>query len=435
VTPEDLAEVLALCERWEIRAAVVGRVTTTGRFRVYDGVFDGPVSEPLCDVPVESLGEGPVYDRPVARPADQDALVAADPLSRLAERFPAESDLGPELLGLLSLPNIGDSSWVWRQYDHQLFLNTVSGPGCDAAVLRLRETGKALALSTDGKARFCLLDPRTGGALAVLEAARNVACTGARSRALVNCLNFGNPEHPEVMWQFAEVVDGISDACRALGIPVIGGNVSFYNESEGADIHPTPVVAVVGLIDRLDRPVPPAALASGTHLVVLGATGAELGGSEWAAGRHGLLGGMPPAADLAAGARLCDLGAALVGDRAVAGVHDCSDGGLAVALAEMAIAGGCGFTVGPEGGPAALLPAVACFSESANRVVLAVDEARVDEILGRAAAGGVPAAVIGTAGGDRLVWTGAFDVGLLDAETAWRDALPSALLGGVSPAV
>jgi phosphoribosylformylglycinamidine synthase len=247
--------------------------------------------------------------------------------------------------------------------------------------------------------------------------------------ALVNCLNFGNPEHPEVMWQFAEVVDGMSEACRALGLPVVGGNVSVYNESEGADIHPTPVVGVVGLIDRLDQPIPPAALTPGALIVVLGATAAELGGSEWAAGRHGLAGGMPPAADLAAAARLHGLVAALVGDRAVAGVHDCSDGGLAVALAEMAFAGSCGFAVASEGSSlAALLPSVACFSESANRVVVAVDGTRVDEIVGRAAAAGVPAAVIGTAGGERLSWTGAFDIGLAEAQAAWRDALPAALM-------
>ncbi|HZI39110.1 MAG TPA: phosphoribosylformylglycinamidine synthase subunit PurL, partial [Acidimicrobiia bacterium] len=347
VTPENLEEVLALCRRWEIRASVIGRVTTTGRFRVYNGLFDGGSDELLADVPAESLGDGPVYDRPVARPANQDALAAADPRPSLEEAFPAGADLGAELLGMLSLPNIGDSSWIWRQYDHQLFLNTVHGPGSDAAVLRLRETGKAIALTTDGKARFCLLDPRSGGALAVLEAARNVVCTGARPLALVNCLNFGNPEHPEVMWQFAEVVDGLSEACRALEIPVIGGNVSFYNESDGADIHPTPVVGVVGLIDRLDDRPPPAALAPARRIVVLGDTAPELGGSEWAAGMHGLLGGLPPAADLAAGARLCGLVAALVADRAVVGVHDCSDGGLAVALTEMAIAGGCGFDVGP----------------------------------------------------------------------------------------
>jgi len=434
VTPDNLDEVLALCQKWEIRASVIGQVTGTGRFRVYDGLFDGGSGELLCDVPAESLGDGPVYDRPVARPANQDALVAADPLPALVERFPAGTDLAAELLGLLSLPNICDSSWVWRQYDHQLFLNSVHGPGGDAAVLRLRETGKALALTTDGKARFCLLDPRTGAALAVLEAARNVACTGARPMALVNCLNFGNPEHPEVMWQFAEVVDGMAEACRALDLPVIGGNVSFYNESDGADIHPTPVVGVVGLIERLDDRPPAATLAPGQRIVVLGDTAAEVGGSEWAAGRHGLLGGMPPAADLAAGARLCGLVAALVGERAVGGVHDCSDGGLAVALAEMAIAGGCGFDVNPDGSLSGLLPAVACFAESANRVVLSLDEERVDDVLGRAAAAGVPAAKIGVAGGDRLRWAGAFDVDLPDAEHAWRDALPAALAGGVTPA-
>jgi phosphoribosylformylglycinamidine synthase II len=434
VTPDNLGEVLALCEKWEIRASVVGRVTTTGRFRVYDGLFDGGSDEMLCDVPAESLGDGPVYDRPAARPAGQDGLVAADPLAELAGRFPAGSDLGPELLGMLALPNIADSSWVWRQYDHQLFLNTVNGPGSDAAVLRLRGTEKALALTTDGKARFCLLDPRTGGALAVLEAARNVACTGAKPLALVNCLKFGNPEHPEVMWQFAEVVDGMSDACRALGLPVIGGNVSFYNESEGADIHPTPVVGVVGLIERLEHRPPPAALVPGQPILVLGDTAAELGGSEWAAGRHGLLGGLPPAADLAAAARLHELVATLVRERMTGGVHDCSDGGLAVALAEMAIAGGCGFEVAAQGSLETLAPSVACFSESASRVVLSVPDALVDEVLARAGAAGVPAAVIGRASGlsgERLVWDGAFDVGRSDAERAWRDALPAAL-GGVT---
>jgi len=373
----------------------------------------------------------PLYHRPLAPPDSLALRQSDDPRAEIRRRFPPGSDLADELLGLLTSPNIADTSWVWRQYDHQLFLNTVAGPGCDAAVLRLKDTAKALALTTDGKARFCLLDPRTGGALAVLEAARNVACTGARPMALVNCLNFGNPEHPEVMWQFSEVVDGMSDACRALGLPVIGGNVSFYNESGGVDIHPTPVVGVVGLIDRLEDRIPPAALAAGQVLVVLGDTAAELGGSEWAAGCHGLMGGMPPAADLAAGGRLHDLVAALVDERAVAGVHDCSDGGLAVALAEMAIAGGCGFAVSSEGSLAGLVPAAACFSESANRVVVAVDGDQVDEIIGRAAAAGVPVAALGTAGGDRLVWHGAFDVALAAAHTTWRDALPSGL--GVLP--
>ena len=256
VEPEHLDAVLEICARWEVRASVVGRVTAGGRFRVVDGAFDDDAREVLADVPAASLGDGPVYTRPAARPASQEELQAADPWPTLARRFPDGADLGPELLGLLGAPTLADKSWIWRQYDHQLFLNTVVGPGADTTVLRLRGTRRALALSTDGSATFCRLDPRVGGRLAVLEAARNVACVGALPRAVVNCLNFGNPEHPAVMWQFAEVVDGIQDACGALGVPVIGGNVSFYNESHGHDIDPTPVIGLVGLLEFARRRPP-----------------------------------------------------------------------------------------------------------------------------------------------------------------------------------
>ena len=318
VTPADLDAVLALCARWEIRASVVGRVTDTARFRVFDGLFDetsgsdddgggARAPELLADIPCASLGDGPVYERPLARPDTQDARQAADPAAALLAEFPDGVDLSGELLGLLATPTVGDKSWVWHQYDHQLFLNTVAGPGADAAVLRVKGTDRALALATDGKGRFCRLDPRTGGRLVVLEAARNVACAGARPLALVNCLNFGNPEHPEVMWQFSEVVDGISEACEALDIPVIGGNVSFYNESRGADIDPTPVVGVLGLVPELDAPPPGARLVAGQQIVVLGATHTELGGSEWATVVHGHDGGLPPAADLATARALHDL--------------------------------------------------------------------------------------------------------------------------------
>jgi phosphoribosylformylglycinamidine synthase subunit PurL len=428
VQPDDLDEVLGLCARWEIDASVVGRVTDSRRFRVYDGLFDRTGERnggdgdaaPLADVPVESLGDGPLYDRPRARPAGQDALQAADPAPELEARFPAGADLSGELLALLATPTIADKSWVWRQYDHQLFLNSVVGPDADAAVLRLKGTDRALALTTDGKGRFCRLDPRTGGQLAVLEAARNIACVGARPLALVNCLNFGNPEHPEVMWQFAEVVDGMSDACAALEIPVVGGNVSFYNESLGRDIDPTPVVGLLGLIDELDDRPPPAALADGRRIVLLGDTAPELSGSEWAAVVHGLDGGTPPRADLSAARTMHELVRALVAGGLVDGVHDCSDGGLAVTLAEMAIAGACGFDVAIGG-------ALECFSESASRVVCVVDSVLTDEVLARAGAAGVAAADIGRAGGDRLVAADAFDVSLADATRAWRDAIPDAL--------
>ncbi|MBV8951843.1 MAG: phosphoribosylformylglycinamidine synthase subunit PurL [Actinobacteria bacterium] len=448
VRPEDLDEVVALCDRWEIAASVVGRVTGTGRFRVYEGLFDAagvpganpppaagdaspPTSSdaaPLADVPAGSLGDGPDYDRPLARPADHERRAADDPWLPLRSRFPAGSDLSAELLALLATPTIADKSWISRQYDHQLFLNTVVGPGGDAAVLRIKGTRNALALSTDCNSRYCALEPAAGARLAVLEAARNVSCSGARPIALVNCLNFGNPEHAEVMWQFSEVVEAMSDACRSLRVPVIGGNVSFYNESHGADIPPTPVVGVIGLIEDLTATPPPVGLEPGRRILVLGATAAELGGSEWAA-RHGLVNGRPPAADLDAGAALHDVVRALVADRAVSAVHDCAEGGLAVALAEMAVRGGVGFRVGMRRAPGEPEVAAACFSESASRVVVAVEPARVDEVVTRARDGGVPAAEIGGSGGDRLVADGAFDVALSDATRAYCDAIPNALGG------
>ncbi len=447
VEPARLDAVLELARKWEIRATVVGRVTDSDRFRVLDGAFDAlgvpgenpppphgdaapQVSSdraPLADVPVGSLGDGPLYRRPAVRPDEHDALLADDPSPRLRAKFPIGADLNGELLALLATPTIADKTWVSRQYDHQLFLSTVAGPGADAAVLRVKGTTKALALATDGKARFCHLDPRVGARLAVLEAARNVSCTGARPLALVNCLNFGDPEHPEVMWQFTEVVEGMSEACEALGLPVIGGNVSFYNASAGTDIHPTPVVGVLGLIDELPSAPPGARLASGETIVVLGETRAELGGSEWAAIVHGLDGGTPPAADLDAAVALHALVLDLVRARDVAGVHDVSDGGLAVALCEMAFAGQTGFRVDLLTAPGArsCTPAEAAFAESASRVVVAVTPEQVAAVLGAAAAAHVPAAVIGEAGGDQCIADGAFSLPLETAHRTWRDAIPN----------
>jgi phosphoribosylformylglycinamidine synthase len=450
VEPGNLEQVIKLCEQWEVRATVVGRVSDTGRFRVFDGLFDAigvdgenpPPPSPLvdaangvssdggrpghpppalADIPCDSLGDGPVYDREQLRPAEHDTRLADDPAPLLFARFPAGSDLGPELLALLATPTVADKSWIWHQYDHQLFLNTVVGPGADATVLRLKGTPRAVALSTDGKARFCRLDPRTGARLVVLEAARNVACTGAEPRALVNCLNFGNPEHPEVMWQFAEVIDGIAEACTALGIPVVGGNVSFYNTSEGRDIDPTPVVGVVGIIDSLDAAPPGPAITPGHHVVILGATVPDLGGSEWAAVVHGLDAGSPPTADLGPAASLHGLVADLVTNRRVSAVHDVADGGLAVALTEMAIAGECGLAVVPDGD---LVPAAWCFAESASRVVVTVDPVGLEEVLTRARDARVPARDAGMTGGARLVVAGALDIALADARDAWHNAIP-----------
>jgi phosphoribosylformylglycinamidine synthase len=324
-----------------------------------------------------------------------------------------------------------DKSWVYRQYDHQLFLNTVEGPGGDATVLRLKhpatgvDTGRGLALTCDGNHRWCALDPRRGTALVVAEALMNLACVGARPLGLVNCLNFGNPEHPEVMWQLSEAIDGMAEACRALGVPVVGGNVSLYNESRGADIDPTPVVGMLGIIDRLDRRPPGVGLTAGGTLVVLGPAAVSLSGSRWAWDK-GQRGGAAPELDLAAHAGVADLVRALVVDDAVTGVHDAADG-LGVALTEMAVRSGVGFVVSAEGADYAWL-----FAESASRVVVCVAPDRVPSVLDTARAAGVEAVEVGSAGGDRLVVRGLLDLAVVDAVHAWRQRLPDALGAGAT---
>jgi phosphoribosylformylglycinamidine synthase len=427
VTPDHLEEVLATCAHWEVRAAVVGTVTDTGRLRVLDG-WDGAV---LADVPAATLhDDAPVYDRPRSRPAGLDALVADDP-----GRLPPPADCGPDLLALLA-----DASPVYRQYDHQLFLNTVVGPGGDAALLRLKAPGlrtggrggpgpadgedghEALALSTDGNGRWCAVDPRLGTALVVAESALNVACVGARPVALVNCLNFGNPEHPEVMWQLSEAVDGMAEACRALGVPVVGGNVSLYNESGGRDIDPTPVVGTLGLVERLSDVPPGCRLVEAGRIVLLGpADPGGLGGSLWAATIRGHRGGRLVPIDLDLHRRLVELVAGLVADGLLAGVHDSSDGGIGVALAEMAIGGGVGMAI--DG----ITTHVGLFGEAPSRVIACVDARQVDAVLRRAGAAAVPATELGVAGGDRMRVGDLVDVAVDDVITAWRTALPAAL--------
>ncbi len=428
VTPDDLPSVMACCEKWEVRASVVGRVTTGGRLRILDG-WDGEV---LADVPAASLHEdAPCYDRPRARPASLDELAERD-----AGVLSAPDDCGPDLLAMLM-----DPSWVFRQYDHQLFLNTVVAPGGDAALLRLKApglplgggagdgavgsgAGRGMALSTDGNGRWCALDPRAGTALVVAESALNVACVGGRPAALVNCLNFGNPEHPEVMWQLSEAIDGMAEACRALGIPVIGGNVSLYNESRGRDIDPTPVVAVLGLVERLVVPPPPVGFVAGDQILLLGEQGDPgLGGSLWALTAHGHRGGRLAPLDLELHGRLLPLVAQLVGDSVVSGVHDVSDGGIGVALAEMAVHSGVGFTV-PAG---RLAGHSALFGERPSRVLLSVAPDRLAAVESLAATAAVAVSTLGVAGGERLIVDGLLDVDLGVAVEAWRTALPRAL--------
>jgi phosphoribosylformylglycinamidine synthase subunit PurL len=396
VTPESWPAVEAICAKWEVRATVVGTVMEPepgggGRLRIRDGM-DGPV---LADVPAASLSDdAPLYDRPRQAPVRGVSEPPAPP-----------TDCGADLLALLRSPG-----WVYRQYDHQLFLNTVAGPGADAALLRLAGPGlpsseRGVALTTDSNPRACALDPRGGPALVLAEGVANLACVGATPAAVVNCLNFGNPEHPEVMWQLSECIDGMAESCRALGLPIIGGNVSFYNESGGSDIDPTPVLGVLGLVDTVHAPPPGVAWSAGDTVVLLGPRTAADGsfpleGTRWATERRDHRTGRIPSVDFAAHGAVCAFVAGLVAAQVAAGdaapllhaVHDVSGGGLAVALAEMAAAAGCGCTL--EVGEAAEL-----FAELPSRFVVATPDP--DELLRRAAAGGIPAAVLGPAGGAR----------------------------------
>jgi phosphoribosylformylglycinamidine synthase len=423
VTPEGLDEVMRLCERWEVQATVVGRVTEpvdgVGMLRIVDG-FDGEV---LADVPASSLHDAaPLYHRPMAEPADR--------AERAAQHPAAPADPASALLDLLY-----DTTWVSSQYDHQLFLNTVEGPGGDAVVLRLKhpttgeDTGRGMAITTDGNHRWCAVDPRVGTALTVAESVLNLACVGARPIAVVNCLNFGNPEHPEVMWQLSEAVDGMAEACDAFGLPVIGGNVSLYNETAGTDIDPTPVIGLLGVVDRLDRRPPGVTMGDGDVLVLLGDDLADpspsLAGSAvaWAAGDKG---GSLPSFDGPAHTRVADLVRSLVIDGALSGVHDASSGGIGVALAELACRSGLGLHVDRS------LSAAQLFAESPGRVVAVVAAADADALVARSGEAGVAAVRLGVAGGDRFQVDGLVDLPLDQVVSTWRDRLPQALGTGTT---
>jgi len=425
VEPGRVDEFLAVCAKWDVRAAVIGEVTGTGRLVM---TWHG---ETVVDIPPGSAADGPVYQRPLARPASQDALAVDDPAA-----LPRPADgagLRADLLALLGSPGLADASWVTDQYDRYVRGDTVLAMPENAGLLRVDEaTGLGIALATDGNGRYCRLDPYLGTQLALSEAYRNVAVTGARPLAVTNCLNFGSPEDPAVMWQFAEAVRGLADGCAALGVPVTGGNVSFYNQTGTVAIHPTPVVGVLGVHDDVRRRVglgfPAASDGAGqASIVLLGRTGPEFGGSAWAHVRHGHLGGRPPAPDLEAERSLAGLLAAAAADGLLAAAHDLSDGGLAVALAESCLRGGTGCTVRLPGDPFTAL-----FSESAGRAVVAVRPG-AEAAFGRlAAAHGVPAVTIGTVGGDSLTVIGSFSIPLAELGAVHARTLP-ALFGPARP--
>ncbi len=419
VTPQDVDAFMAICAKWDVQATVIGEVTDTGRLEM---TWHGAE---VVDIPPGSAADqGPVYDRPARRPDSQDELNADDP-ARLA--MPAAGDAGfgaelrADLLLLLGSPEGGDKTWVTEQYDRYVRGDTVLAMPHDAGLLRIDETtGLGVALATDGNGRYCQLDPYGGTQLALAEAYRNVAVSGARPLAVTNCLNFGSPEDPAVMWQFIEAVRGLADGCQQLGIPVTGGNVSFYNQTGSTPIQPTPVVGVLGVHEDVRRRVPSGFSLPGASVVLLGETRAEFGGSLWAWLRHGHLGGRPPAVDLEAERALADVLITAGARGLIASAHDLSDGGLAVALAESCLAGGTGCAVTLPADAATFL-----FSESAGRAVVAVRPGADAELAALCEQGGVPTTTLGATGGTALEVSGLFAVPLDELAGVHRGALPA----------
>ncbi|MDP9330940.1 MAG: phosphoribosylformylglycinamidine synthase subunit PurL [Actinomycetota bacterium] len=421
VHPSKFDAVRAVCERWGLPTAVIATLVEGGSFGVRHR------GEVVATVPARSLtDDAPEYDRPMQQPsmeADSAGGSAEDPTF-----LPFEKDLGEALIGVLSSPNVASKRWVFEQYDSFVQGQTVAGAGSDAAVVRVPGTMKGIALSTDGKGRYGSLDPYLGAAHAVAEAARNVAVTGATPLAITNCMNFGNPERPAVMWQFAESIRGMADACTRLGTPVTGGNVSFYNESGGSAIWPTPVIGMLGLLQDYRLRVPTGFPRSGLAIYVLGETFAELGGSEFAEAVLGVVAGHPPALDLDKESALIALLGASAAEDLLASAHDCSDGGIAVALAEAAIEGGHGFAVTLGGD---LPPHVALFSESASRAIVSVAPEREERLLALALDHGVPIERLGETGGPRVVFDGLLETTVQALRHAYETALPR-LLGETS---
>ena len=364
VKPGTEEKVKNIFSKWGLNCVNIGKVTDDGLLRVR---MNGKV---VAEVPARSLAdEGPVCERPFEKPAYIDKVQTFDP-----KKIKKPKDLNKTLLQLLGSPDIANKRWVYEQYDHMVQTNTVALPGAaDASVLRLKDTGKAISLTTDGNGEYCYLDPFTGGMIAVCEAARNVVCTGAEPIALTNCLNFGNPEKPEVMWQFKQVVEGMAEACKVLNIPVISGNVSFYNENNGVAVFPTPVIGMLGLIEgKNEDEIKYSTMGfkdKGDVIIMLGKNKDELGGSEYLKIIHGKVAGHPPELDLGTEKSVQQTCLEAVRLGLVRSAHDTAEGGLAVAISESCIAGGMGAMISlmDDIGPAALI-----FSETQSRIIISI---------------------------------------------------------------
>jgi phosphoribosylformylglycinamidine synthase II len=413
VEPGDVEAFLAICAKWEVEASVIGEVTDTGLLHIdWHG-------QRVVDVPPGSVAhDGPTYHRPFARPDWQDALQADG-----AEKLPRPStgeELRETLLRLVGSPNLCDKSWITDQYDRYVRGNTVLAQPEDSGMIRVDDsTNLGVAVSTDCNGRFAKLDPYAGAQLAFVESYRNVATSGARPLAVSDCLNFGSPEDPAVMWQFAEACRGLKDACAELGTPVIGGNVSLYNQTGETAILPTPVVAVLGVIDDVTKRTPSGFVSEGDRIFLLGETREELSGSEWANVVHGHLGGLPPEVDLAAERALATLLVEAVG--LLTSAHDLSDGGLAQALAESALRNDIGARVSVPGDVF-----LGLFAESTARVLVTVPESGSEALADLARKHGVPLTALGVTKGRKIKVEDAFSVPIDEIRAAWTATLPAA---------
>jgi phosphoribosylformylglycinamidine synthase len=385
----------AIFKKWELDFAVIGEVTDTGHMVLE---FDGEV---VCDIPLGPLADdAPEYDRPHLSLADYKAWAKVAPM----DDVPASTDIGADLLKLMASPDLASRRWIWEQYDSQVGADTLQKSGGDAAVVRVHGTRKALAMTTDCTPRYCYADPYEGGKQAVAETYRNLSAVGARPLAITNCLNFANPQRPEIMAQIVEALRGMGDACRALDYPIVSGNVSLYNESKatggGSAILPTPAIGGVGLLDDYANTATIGFKAEGQAVMVIGGESGHLGQSLWLREIAGREAGPPPPVGLDLERAAGDLIRSLIADGTVTAVHDCADGGLAVALAEMALAGGCGAAVAMPAGRAS---AVSFWfgEDQARYVVTAPSAARVEEA---ARAAGLAVLALGETGGDRLIF-------------------------------
>lgn len=399
--------------KWGLEAVVIGKVTDDGYLTVKEG------DEVAARIPAKALTEMcPVYAREAKKP---EYLIKAQEYD--LSTLPELGDYGQVMMTLLGTGNIASKEWVYRQYDYMVGLNTVVGPGSDAAVLRIKGTNKGIAATTDCNARYVYLDPRQGGQIAVAEAARNLVCAGALPLGVTDCLNFGNPEKPEIFWQFKEAAAGISEACRTLETPVTGGNVSFYNETKGEAIYPTPVVGMVGLLEDISRVMTMGFKDEDDIIILLGENKDELGGTAYLSVIHGLEAGKPPSIDLEAERLIQRTTLALIKEGLVKSAHDCAEGGLSIALAECCIAGGLGADVvlSEEMKASSLL-----FGESQSRIIVTAHKEKMEKVLSRLSINKVPYKVLGNVGGEYLTINGSgwkVRLAVCDMEEKYRRAI------------